>query len=204
MLSQSEVRAPVDRGSGYRQGVKLGVDVGLVRVGLASCDAQGTLATPVKTLKRDVKKNSDVRVIVREAEERGAVQIFVGLPQTLKGGETASARMAREYALLLVQQLEGASARVEVRLIDERLSTVSAHRSLYEAGVSGRKHRKVVDQAAAVGILQHAIDMQRSLSMDVGVVVSTGEAGHSTGPTDPMAEEPDSPMHPVRREGDDQ
>lgn len=191
-------------GNGYPEGVKLGVDVGLARVGLASCDAHGVLATPVKTLKRDAKKNSDVRVIVREAQERGAVQIFVGLPKTLRGGESASAQMAREYAAVLVEQLSAAAVAVEVRLIDERLSTVSAHRSLYEAGVSGRKHRKVVDQAAAVGILQHAIDTQRSLSIDVGVVVSTGEVIQPAGETDAMAEEPDNPMHSARREGDDQ
>ncbi len=191
-------------GNGYPEGVKLGVDVGLARVGLASCDAHGVLATPVKTLKRDAKKNSDVGVIVREAQERGAVQIFVGLPKTLRGGESASAQMAREYAAVLVEQLSAAAVAVEVRLIDERLSTVSAHRSLYEAGVSGRKHRKVVDQAAAVGILQHAIDTQRSLSIDVGVVVSTGEVIQPAGDTDAMAEEPDNPMHSARREGDDQ
>lgn len=190
--------------SSYPEGVKLGVDVGLVRVGLASCDADGVLATPVKTLKRDTKKNSDVRVIVREAQERGAVQIFVGLPKTLKGGETGSAQMAREYAAVLVERLSVAAVAAEVRLIDERLSTVSAHRSLYEAGVSGRKHRKVVDQAAAVGILQHAIDTQRSLSIDVGVVVSTGKVIQPAGETDAMPEEPGRPMHFVRREGDDQ
>lgn len=189
---------------GYRKGVKLGVDVGLARVGLASCDAHGVLATPVKTIRRDAKKNSDIRVIIREAAERGAVQIFVGLPMTLKGGESASAQMAREYALLLAEQVSTPAGDVEIRLIDERLSTVSAHQRLHQAGVAGRKHRKVVDQVAAVGILQQAIDTQRSLSMDVGVVVSAGEIAQSAGETNPMAEEPTTRMQTVRREGDDQ
>lgn len=163
--------------SGYPAGVKLGVDVGLVRVGLASCDNGGVLATPISTLKRDPKKNSDVSVIVREAAERGAVEIFVGLPRTLRGTESASAAMARDYAALLAQRLSEVLPQVPVRLIDERLSTVSAHRSLHEAGISSRKHRKLVDQVAAVGILQHAIDSQRSLQTEVGTAVSAMPAG---------------------------
>jgi putative Holliday junction resolvase len=190
--------------SGYRTGVKLGVDVGLARVGLAGCDPHGMLATPIKTLKRDSKKNSDVRAVVREAAERNATQIFVGLPRTLAGGETGSAQMAREYAQLLSAAVHHAGIDVEIRLIDERLSTVSAHRSLHAAGVSGRNHRKVVDQVAAVGILQQAIDMQRSLSMDVGDVVSTGEDNGSAGPNGPNPEESEGLMHPARREGDDE
>ncbi len=189
---------------GLTPGVQLGVDVGLVRVGLAVCDPHGMIATPVKTLKRDAKKNSDVRVVIREASERNATRIFVGLPRTLRGGESASAQMAREYASLLAAAAGQAGIDAEIRLIDERLSTVSAHRSLHAAGVSGRNHRKVVDQAAAVGILQQAIDMQRSLSMDVGDVVSPGGGDAPAGPNGPIPEESESPVHPARREGDDQ
>ncbi|MHA7264606.1 Holliday junction resolvase RuvX [Arthrobacter sp. TMN-37] len=158
--------------AGYPAGPKLGVDVGRVRVGLAGSDRDGLLATPVRTLSRDVKKNSDVRVLVQEARERGAVEVFVGLPKNLSGREAESAAMARDYAQLLADALEQAGLGVPVRLIDERLSTVSAHRSLREAGLSTREHRKVVDQVAAVEILQHAIDMQRSLGRDVGEQVS--------------------------------
>lgn len=162
--------------SAYPRGRKLGVDVGLARVGVASCDPDGVLATPVRTLKRDAKKNSDVRVLVREAAEQEAVQVFVGLPQSMRGTETASTQMAREYAKVLAEALGRAGLDVPVRLIDERLSTVSAHRSLREAGLETRNHRRVVDQVAAVGILQHAIDMQRSLGRDVGVPVITGRS----------------------------
>ncbi len=154
--------------STYPRGVKLGVDVGTVRVGLSACDPDGILATPIRTLSRDVKKNSDVGVIVKQAAERGAVQIFVGLPRTLKGQEGPSARMAADYALLLAEAIGRAGLDVPVNLIDERLSTVSAHRSLHEAGLSGKDHRKVVDQLAAAGILQHAIEMQKSRGQDVG------------------------------------
>ncbi|HEV7166650.1 MAG TPA: Holliday junction resolvase RuvX [Micrococcaceae bacterium] len=152
----------------FPRGVKLGVDVGTVRVGLAACDPDGILATPVRTLSRDAKKNSDIRVLVREAAERSAVEIFVGLPRTLKGAEKASAEMARNYARLLVDALAAAGMDTPVRLIDERLSTVSAHQSLHAAGMSSRDHRRVVDQVAAAGILQHAIDMEKSLQTAVG------------------------------------
>jgi putative holliday junction resolvase len=152
----------------YPQGIKLGVDVGTVRVGVAVCDPDGILATPLKTLERNAKKNTDVRVLAALAAELHAVQIFVGLPRTLKGEEHASARMATDYAQLLVAALESRGTAIPVQLIDERLSTVTAHRNLHEAGMSSRNHRKVVDQVAAAGILQHAIDMQKARGTDVG------------------------------------
>ncbi|TLM86354.1 Holliday junction resolvase RuvX [Pseudarthrobacter sp. NamE2] len=153
---------------GYPQGVKLGVDVGTVRVGVAVCDRDSILATPYKTLDRNARKNSDVKVIARLAGELGAVQVFVGLPRTLRGEEHASARMATDYAELLAAELSGRGLDVPVNLVDERLSSVTAHRSLHEAGMSSRNHRKVVDQVAAAGILQHAIDMQKARRADVG------------------------------------
>lgn len=153
---------------GYPQGVKLGVDVGTVRVGVAICDPDAILATPFKTLDRNAKKNSDVLLIARLAEERGAVQVIVGLPRTMKGEEHASARMATDYAELLATELAARGLDVPVNLVDERLSSVTAHRNLHEAGMSSRNHRKVVDQVAAAGILQHAIDMQKARGADVG------------------------------------
>lgn len=161
----------------YPRGVKLGVDVGMVRVGLSSCDPDGILATPVKTLSRDVKKNSDIKVLVKEAVNRGACQIFVGLPRTLKGEEKASAEMARTYAKLLVDALAAAGPAIEVRLVDERLTTVSAHTALHNAGLSSREHRKVVDQVAAVEILQHALEMQKARNTNVGELVRAAKPG---------------------------
>ena len=180
----------------YPRGVKLGVDVGTVRVGLSACDPDGILASPVRTLKRDAKRNSDVGVIVRQAAERGAVQIFVGLPRTLRGQEGPSAVMAGEYASLLVEALHDAGLDIPVNLIDERLSTVSAHRNLHDAGLSSKEHRKVVDQLAAAGILQHAIEMQKSRGQDVGrrvpapapVEMSARPGGAGTDGTGPASE----------------
>jgi putative Holliday junction resolvase len=152
----------------YPQGIKLGVDVGTVRVGVAICDRDSILATPYKTLDRNAKKNSDVRVIANLVQELGAVQVIVGLPRTMKGEERTSAKMATDYALLLADELAARGLAVPVNLVDERLSSVTAHRNLHEAGMSGRNHRKVVDQVAAAGILQHAIDMQKARGADVG------------------------------------
>lgn len=166
----------------YPQGIKLGVDVGTVRVGVAICDRDAILATPYKTLDRNAKKNSDVRVIAALAQELGAVQVIVGLPRTMKGEEHASARMAAEYAELLVAELAGRGLDVPVNLVDERLSSVTAHRNLHEAGMSSRNHRKVVDQVAAAGILQHAIDMQKARGMDVGSRVSAPPRPQPAGP----------------------
>lgn len=180
----------------YPQGIKLGVDVGTVRVGVAICDPDGILATPFKTVGRDAKKNSDVRVVVKHVAELQAVQVFVGLPRTMKGEERGSAQMAVEYAELLVGELVRAGLDVPVNLVDERLSTVTAHRNLHEAGMSSKNHRKVVDQVAAAGILQHAIDMQKARGTDVGRRVQAPAQSDtpSSAPTlrAPSGSEPDS------------
>lgn len=175
----------------YPQGVKLGVDVGTVRVGVAICDRDGILATPLRTLERNVKKNTDVRILAGLAAELSVVEIFVGLPRTLKGEEHASARMATDYAKLLASALRNAGYDVPVRLVDERLSTVTAHRNLHEAGMSSRNHRRVVDQVAAAGILQHAIDMQKARGTEVGSRVYAESAPGPTGggaQTDPAVQ----------------
>lgn len=136
----------------------MGVDVGNARVGLALCDPDGILATPLKTLRRDLKKNSDRRVLRKLIEVNEVTEVFVGLPKTMSGGESSSTVMAREYAEALVNELAAESQQVPVWLVDERLTTVSAHRSLHEAGVSSREFKTMVDQVAAVNILQHAVD----------------------------------------------
>ncbi|HEX9229209.1 MAG TPA: Holliday junction resolvase RuvX [Arthrobacter sp.] len=165
----------------YPRGVKLGVDVGTVRVGVAICDRDGILATPLRTLERNAKKNTDVRILASMAVELGVVEIFVGLPRTMKGEEHSSARMASDYALLLAGKLGELGSEVPVQLVDERLSTVTAHRNLHEAGMSSRNHRKVVDQVAAAGILQHAIDMQKARGTEVGSRVYAESAPGPTG-----------------------
>ena len=116
--------------------------------------------------------------MLKEAAARGACQIFVGLPRTMKGEEKASAEMARELCRgSWLQALATAGLQVPVMLMDERLTTVSAHTALHNAGVSSREHRKVVDQVAAVEILQHAIDMQKARNANVGEQGARTSAG---------------------------
>jgi putative Holliday junction resolvase len=152
-----------------RRGVHLGVDVGSVRVGVAVSDPDGVLATPVATLDRDPTAapsgdDPDVERIADLVREHSAVRVVVGLPRSLSGGEGPAAERARTYASVLAARL----APVQVRLVDERLTTVDAHRTLRESGVAGRRHRAVVDQAAAVLILQSALDTERATGSPAG------------------------------------
>ena len=145
-----------------RPGVRVGVDVGSVRVGVAASDPQAVLATPLRTLGPD-----DVGALADLVAELGAVEAVVGLPLTLAGEEGAAAQAARAYARRLAARI----APVPVRLLDERLTTVDAHRNLRESGVAGRRQRAVVDQAAAVLILQAALDAERSAGRPPGELV---------------------------------
>ena len=144
-----------------RRGRTLGVDVGRARVGLASADPDGLLATPLRTLRRDATKDSDVRIAVQEALEAEAVAVYVGLPLNLQGDWTPSTEDAVAYAGRLAAQLAEAGSEATVRLVDERMSTVSAQRQLQASGRTVKDSRAVIDQAAAVAILQAAVDTQR-------------------------------------------
>nr|WP_228255298.1 Holliday junction resolvase RuvX [Ornithinimicrobium avium] len=135
----------------------LGVDVGEVRVGVAACDPDGMLAHPVATLARDQEGEEELSSLAELVRERDAVAVVVGLPRSLSGEEGLAARRARDYADSLQRRLD-----VPVRLWDERLTTVDAHRNLHRSGVRGRDQRAVVDQVAAVLILQAALDARRA------------------------------------------
>jgi putative holliday junction resolvase len=141
---------------GSPRGRRLGIDVGAVRVGVALSDPDGVLATPLVTVLRDVDGGSDVRSIAGLVAEHEAVGVVVGLPRTLAGREGPAAEAAREFAVALESALD-----VPVELSDERLTTVVATRQLRERGVKGRRQRAVVDQAAAVAILQSWLDAAR-------------------------------------------
>lgn len=135
------------------KGVRLGVDVGTVRVGVAASDPDCIMAFPLETVQRSAVA---VREVAQLAQDRGAIEVIVGLPRHLSGAEGSSAQDARNFAQELAELLD-----VPVRLIDERLSTASASRAMREAGRSSRKQRNVVDQAAAVVILDSALDALR-------------------------------------------
>ncbi len=144
-------------GRGSRPGRSLGVDVGSVRIGVACSDPDGILATPVETVRRD-RSGKHVRRLAELATELGAVEVVVGLPRTLADRTGPSAIDAIELADTLAQRI----APIPVRLADERLTTVSAQRSLRAAGVHAREQRAVIDQAAAVAILQSWLDQRRA------------------------------------------
>lgn len=160
-----------------RRGVRLGVDVGSVRVGLASSDPDGLIATPVQTLARD-PRGADLQAIAAEVDDRAVIEVLVGLPRSLSGGEGPAAALAREYAAALATLVE-----VPVRMVDERLSTVAATRSLRESGVPGRRQRSKVDQQAAVVLLQTALDTERASGRPPGspVRVSSLDRGDQAG-----------------------
>jgi putative Holliday junction resolvase len=147
-----------------RPGTRIGVDVGSVRVGVATSDPDGLLATPVTTLARDVDGGEDLHDLLALVRDRAAVEVVVGLPRSLSGREGPAAESARAYARQLAQLV----APVPVRLVDERLSTVTAQQALRGSGVRERKGRRVVDQVAAVVILQLALDTERMSGRPAG------------------------------------
>lgn len=151
---------------GLRRGVRVGVDVGTVRVGVARCDRDGILATPVRTLRRDAG-GAELAELAAIVADEDALEVLVGLPRHLSGREGRSADDARGYALRVAVAL----APVPVRLVDERLTTVSAHQALHAAGRPGRRHREVVDQVAAVMIVEHALETERRTGSPAGELV---------------------------------
>jgi putative Holliday junction resolvase len=137
----------------------MGVDVGTVRVGLAMSDPTGTLASPLETLQR-AKDGSDLDRLVALVMEHEVTEVVVGEPVHLSGASGASAEDAGAYAQALADRIPD----VPVQLIDERLSTVTAASHLREGGIDSRKQRSVIDQAAAVVILQQFLDGRRARS----------------------------------------
>ena len=139
------------------RGVRLGIDWGQARIGVAACDAGGVLAFPVET----IAPASDARVVrdrlTAIVEEYEPVVAYLGLPRHLRGAEGESAAKARGQARWLARTFPD----VAVHLVDERMTTVSATRQLQEAGRSAKTQRAVIDQAAAVAILNHALDTER-------------------------------------------
>lgn len=131
-------------------GVVLAVDVGTVRVGVAASDPHRILASPVETVRAPGHARVAALVAAREA-----VLVVVGLPTSMSGvSRSASADMAREWAAVLTPLV----APIEVRLVDERLTTVSATAALRASGRTAKQSRAVIDQAAAVALLQGVLD----------------------------------------------
>jgi putative Holliday junction resolvase len=165
-VGETEDRLP-DRPGGSLQppdpgrGRRLGVDVGTVRIGVASSDPDGILATPVETVRRD-RTDKHVKRLARLVTDMDVVEVVVGLPRTLAERTGPSA----VDAIAVADALAARIAPIPVRLADERLTTVTAQRELREAGIKAKGQRAMIDQAAAVGILQTWLDQRRAVLAD--------------------------------------
>ena len=153
-----------------RQGVRLAVDVGSVRVGVASSDPDGVLASPLTVVRSGPGELNELAALVARA---GAIEVIVGLPTSLSGREGVAAAGARSFAA----ELAGRLAPIPVRLVDERFTTTQAHDALRRGGKDSRARRGVVDAAAAAVLLQAALDTERATGRPSGqLVTSSGEA----------------------------
>ena len=153
-----------------RVGVRLAVDVGTARIGVAHCDGEGRLASPLTTVPRG---GGDLDALAGLATEDDVIEIIVGLPMGLSGREGAAAADARTFAAGLARRV----APVPVRLVDERFTTVIAHEALRRGGSDSRARRPKVDRAAAALLLQGALDMERSTGRPAGELVSSASGG---------------------------
>lgn len=150
-----------------RRGVRLGVDVGRARIGVARCDPDGLLATPLETVPRDADGDAHLRRLVELAAELDAIEFVVGHPLNLQGLATPSTDDAVGVAEALA-----AAGGPPVRLVDERLTTVSAAKQFRATGRKASRNRHVIDQAAAVVLLQDALDRERSSGTAPGTPLS--------------------------------
>ena len=155
-----------------RAGIRLAVDVGSARIGVARSDPGGLLASPLATLRRG---RGDLGQLAALAREHGAIEIVIGLPTGLSGREGQAAAAARAFAGMLAARV----APLPVRLVDERFTTTLAHGALRQGGRDSRQRRAVVDQAAAAVILQGALDTERATGQPAGdlVAASPGAGG---------------------------
>ncbi|GAB3487943.1 Holliday junction resolvase RuvX [Nocardiopsis coralliicola] len=154
-----------------RHGVRIAVDPGGARIGVAACDPAGLIATPVETVRRGTGDIDRITELVLSYEAR---EVVIGLPASLSGAEGSSARLARRFAAELAAHL----APVPVRLVDERLTSVTARQHLHsgasfrgKGAKGGRERRSVIDQAAATVLLQGALDAERSAGRPPGEIV---------------------------------
>ncbi len=138
-----------------RRGRRIGVDVGDVRIGVAVCDPDGLIATPYETVAAGSAAHARLAEIVEEVE---ALECVVGWPVGLSGREGPAVAKVRAFCATLAPLI----APVRIRLVDERMSTMTADGLLRAGGRSGVSRRQVIDQAAATVILQSAIDAERA------------------------------------------
>jgi putative holliday junction resolvase len=147
-----------------RSGRRLAVDVGKVRVGLAISDFHGILASPLQNVARQTDDTETIRLILAAIEDQDLLELYVGLPVSMSGTATASTDDAVAVANLLA-----AATDVPVRMIDERLTTVSASAALRSSGKNSKEGRKVIDQVAATMILEQAMAIEKNTGREPGI-----------------------------------
>ena len=148
-----------------RQGVRLAVDAGSVRVGVARSDPGGILASPLAVVQSGPDELDE---LARLAASADAIEVIVGLPTSLSGREGTAAAAARSFAA----ELAGRLAPVPVRLVDERFTTTQAHEALRRGGKDSRTRRDTIDAAAAAVLLQAALDTERATGSPPGQLVT--------------------------------
>jgi putative Holliday junction resolvase len=151
-----------------RPGVRLAIDWGKARIGVAASDPEGLIAFPVETVPAGPSALDRVAALVAEYEP---IEVLLGLPRNLAGAEGPAALAMREVAAQLVVGL-GATP---LRLVDERMTTVTASKQLAKAGRNTRRQRQVIDQAAAVALLEAALHSERLTGLVAGELVQPNE-----------------------------
>ncbi len=150
-----------------RKGCRIGLDLGQARIGVAKTDIDGIMAVPVGVIRRYESNEDGIKTIVKYVRKFNAFEIVVGYPVLLSGKQGTSAKSAKKYAIKLKEALPELS----VRLVDERLTTVSAHASLLEAGKRRNTHKSIIDQVAATYILENALEYEKKNNQPAGIEI---------------------------------
>jgi putative Holliday junction resolvase len=153
------------------KGRRLAIDVGTVRIGLAVCDPDGILSSPLPALLRSMELAETLQALSALIDEHSPVEVYVGDPISLSGGQSASTRDAREFASRLAALIS-----VPVRLVDERLTTVTASAKLRSSGKDAKQSKSLIDSSSAVEILEQALATLRVSGMPPGHLVEGSDA----------------------------
>jgi putative Holliday junction resolvase len=153
------------------KGRRLAIDVGTVRIGLAICDPDGILSTPIPAIGRSSELSDTLGLLSELISENSVIEVFVGDPVSLSGTETASTRDARDFAARLAELIS-----VPIRLVDERLTTVTASAKLRVAGKDAKQSKSLIDSASAVEILEQALATHRVSGISPGELVEGSDA----------------------------
>jgi putative holliday junction resolvase len=149
-----------------RIGRRLAVDVGRVRLGVALCDQEGILASPLDAVSRSSVSSETVASLANLVDEHDVMEVYVGDPLSLSGKQTDSTSDARSLAAELSQAIS-----IPVRLVDERFTTVTAATKLRASGISAKYSKSIIDSASAVEILESALSFEKISGVAPGILV---------------------------------